>query len=53
MQLKTKIKHEIESFCNNLKYFKMACSWGGHESLIFPEIANFGNEYFDESEAYR
>ena len=51
VQLKTSDKHEIESFCNNLKYFKMACSWGGHESLIFPEIANFGNEYFDESEA--
>ena len=51
IQLKTSDKDEIESFCNKLKYFKMACSWGGHESLIFPEIANFGNEYFDESEA--
>mgnify|MGYP001808444761 FL=1 len=51
IQLKTSDKDEIERFCNKLKYFKMACSWGGHESLIFPEIANFGNEYFDESEA--
>ena len=26
----------IERFCNELKYFLLACSWGGHESLIFP-----------------
>lgn len=26
----------MEMFCNQLKRFLMACSWGGHESLIFP-----------------
>ncbi|EAY29496.1 aminotransferase class I/II-fold pyridoxal phosphate-dependent enzyme [Microscilla marina] len=26
----------IEKFCNHLQRFLMACSWGGHESLIFP-----------------
>lgn len=26
----------MEKFCNHLKRFLMACSWGGHESLIFP-----------------
>ena len=51
IELKTSNKDEIEKFCNRLKTFKMACSWGGHESLIFPEIANYGNEYYDESEA--
>jgi len=51
IQLKTSNKDEIEKFCNSLNTFKMACSWGGHESLIFPEIANYGNEYFDEAEA--
>ncbi len=26
----------VESFCNALRRFLLACSWGGHESLIFP-----------------
>lgn len=26
----------VEKFCDQLKRFLMACSWGGHESLIFP-----------------
>jgi cystathionine beta-lyase/cystathionine gamma-synthase len=26
----------IESFCNKLKYFSLAVSWGGHESLVIP-----------------
>lgn len=30
---------EMEIFCNNLKYFQMAVSWGGHESLVIPAIA--------------
>lgn len=25
-----------ERFCNALERFKLACSWGGHESLVFP-----------------
>jgi cystathionine beta-lyase/cystathionine gamma-synthase len=27
---------EVEQFCNRLRRFLMACSWGGYESLIFP-----------------
>jgi len=27
---------EVELFCNSLKRFLMAVSWGGHESLIMP-----------------
>jgi cystathionine beta-lyase/cystathionine gamma-synthase len=26
----------IESFCNNLTYWRMAVSWGGFESLVIP-----------------
>lgn len=26
----------LERFCDSLKYFLLACSWGGYESLIFP-----------------
>ena len=26
----------VERFCNSLRHFLMAVSWGGHESLIFP-----------------
>lgn len=26
----------IERFCDSLKCFLIACSWGGHESLVFP-----------------
>lgn len=29
----------VEKFCNSLKYFLMATSWGGFESLIFPICA--------------
>jgi cystathionine beta-lyase/cystathionine gamma-synthase len=27
---------EIEKFCESLKFFQMAVSWGGYESLVFP-----------------
>lgn len=30
---------QIEKFCNSLKSFRMAVSWGGHESLIIPKCA--------------
>ncbi|MFC2096711.1 aminotransferase class V-fold PLP-dependent enzyme [Bacteroidota bacterium] len=36
LYLKTSNINEIEKFCNSLKIFLMAVSWGGHESLIFP-----------------
>ena len=37
--LKTHSLEEVDCFCNSLKYFLIACSWGGHESLIFPMAA--------------
>ena len=42
--LKTINESKIEKFCDSLKYFHMAASWGGHESLIFPELARYNNE---------
>ncbi len=39
--------NEIENFCNSLKHFLMAVSWGGHESLVFPTCAAIRREDFD------
>lgn len=30
---------KVERFCNHLRYFLLACSWGGYESLCFPAAA--------------
>jgi cystathionine beta-lyase len=30
---------DVDDFCNKLKYFTLACSWGSFESLIFPTSA--------------
>lgn len=38
---------EIETFCNRLKAFRMAVSWGGHESLIIPKCAGIKREDFN------
>lgn len=37
--LKTKRRDEIVRFCESLRHFMMAVSWGGHESLILPKCA--------------
>lgn len=37
--LKARNADEVETFCNSLKAFKMAVSWGGHESLMMPTVA--------------
>ena len=47
IELDTNDMETMERFCNQLKRFLMACSWGGHESLIFPACvlytsANYG-----------
>ena len=38
---------QIENFCNSLKVFKMAVSWGGHESLIIPKLSSMPRDFFD------
>jgi cystathionine beta-lyase/cystathionine gamma-synthase len=44
---KAKSIDQIEGFCNSLKRFYMAVSWGGHESLIIPSIVSVKPEDFD------
>jgi cystathionine beta-lyase/cystathionine gamma-synthase len=41
--------HEIETFCNSLQHFRMAVSWGGHESLVIPKCAGIPQAEFDPS----
>jgi cystathionine beta-lyase/cystathionine gamma-synthase len=36
---------KIEQFCHQLDFFKMAVSWGGHESLIMPCCAFYPKDY--------
>ncbi len=37
--LKTRDVSAIKRFCESLRYFLIAVSWGGHESLIMPKCA--------------
>lgn len=37
--LKAKDIAAVERFCDSLKYFLLATSWGGHESLVLPICA--------------
>jgi cystathionine beta-lyase/cystathionine gamma-synthase len=41
MSIRLNVRDEsgVERFCNALKYFLMAVSWGGYESLAFPTCA--------------
>jgi cystathionine beta-lyase len=36
IELVTENTVKIEKFCNVLKFFRLACSWGSYESLQFP-----------------
>lgn len=47
--LKATSVEEIERFCETLKHFFMAVSWGGHESLIIPRCAGMKRDAFDTS----
>ncbi|MDR2900851.1 MAG: PLP-dependent aspartate aminotransferase family protein [Treponema sp.] len=42
-QLKSKKIDHIEKFVDSLKLFKRAVSWGGYESLIFPNAVKYQN----------
>ena len=46
IQLKTADVAGVERFCDSLKYFLLATSWGGHESLCFPMCALAAAESF-------
>ena len=38
---------DVEKFCDNLKRFLMATSWGGYESLVFPLCALAASKSFE------
>ncbi len=42
----TDVAH-VETFCNSLKRFLMAVSWGGHESLIMPACSFMNRDDLD------
>ncbi|MBW8048954.1 MAG: aminotransferase class I/II-fold pyridoxal phosphate-dependent enzyme [Cytophagales bacterium] len=35
---------KVDKFCNALKRFLLACSWGGYESLVFPMSALYNTK---------
>jgi cystathionine beta-lyase/cystathionine gamma-synthase len=45
--MKADASADIETFCERLKHFRMAVSWGGHESLIIPKCASIDPADFD------
>lgn len=45
--LKTNARKDIVLFCESLRHFMMAVSWGGHESLIIPKCASVKLAEFD------
>jgi cystathionine beta-lyase/cystathionine gamma-synthase len=45
--IKAQTIQEIENGCDRLKAFRMAVSWGGHESLLIPKSAGIKREEFD------
>jgi cystathionine beta-lyase/cystathionine gamma-synthase len=49
--LKNGSYQKITEFCESLKHFRMAVSWGGHESLVLPKCAGIDPKDFDISNA--
>lgn len=49
MQIKAKDIKQVEDFCNSLKRFLIACSWGGHESLLFPACALYSSQNYENT----
>lgn len=47
--LKADNAEKIESFCESLRRFSIAVSWGGHESLVIPKLASIDKTDFDIS----
>lgn len=45
--LKDGTAESITRFCESLKHFSMAVSWGGHESLVIPKCAGIPPAQFD------
>jgi cystathionine beta-lyase len=41
LRLKTRDVKQVELFIDSLRLFRRAVSWGGYESLVFPEAARY------------
>ncbi|MEO0470593.1 MAG: PLP-dependent aspartate aminotransferase family protein [Bacteroidota bacterium] len=50
IQLKARDLADVDRFCDNLQYFLLACSWGGYESLIFPNSTVLDSMNYRDSE---
>lgn len=48
ISLKATHYEQFELFVKQLKYFLLAVSWGGHESLVMPKCAGIRPEDFDK-----
>lgn len=48
--IKAASAEKIEGFCNELKAFRMAVSWGGHESLIIPKCVSIPQNEFNPND---
>ncbi len=48
--LKTDSIEKVEKFCESLRSFLLAVSWGGFESLVFPAVAMFDQGSASESD---
>jgi len=49
LSLKTNQTEKAEVFCNSLKSFKLACSWGGYESLAFPALTLYDSLNYSQA----
>ncbi len=47
--LATDDMEKVEAFCNHLTVFKLACSWGGYESLAFPAITLYDSLNYSQA----
>ncbi|WP_026998605.1 trans-sulfuration enzyme family protein [Eisenibacter elegans] len=49
IRLKADQMEQVEAFCNHLKRFLLAVSWGSYESLIFPACVLYDSENYQGS----
>lgn len=48
MLIRAKNTEQVELFCNSLKRFLLAVSWGGHESLLIPACSFPKQQHYKE-----
>jgi cystathionine beta-lyase/cystathionine gamma-synthase len=47
--LKADRLEDIDRFCDKLKYFILACSWGGYESLVYPAAVLYTSAHYADN----